>query len=211
MGRWGACPAVLESSSCPSVAGPAACAAFMPSWPSTCVASVSSVLGPAAQQTSGRVDSGAFPTAFLARGSPAGRPPTWHRLCLFLPSLGRAWGRLPLQTLDSRRLQVSGGQAGEGPGAAGSRPRNLALKCCSLTAVGPWGHARMEANTPRTTGRGSGVSWALVRILASWHQTWHPGDILVASCHQHSCAWALESGSPPPPLPAGLNLSSLAA
>lgn len=76
----------------------------------------------------GRVDSGARPTPFLARGSRAGRPPTWHRVRLFLRGLGRAWGRLPpanpRQPGHPAVGPGAGGQPGRGgAGATGSEPR----------------------------------------------------------------------------------------
>lgn len=97
--------------------------------------------------------------------------------CLFLPSLGRAWGRLPLLTLESREYGLGEARLGRD---RGRRARGYKTIPGTPTACLPWGpgDARMEASTPRATGRGSGVLQTVMRILASWHQTWRPGGFL---------------------------------
>lgn len=97
--------------------------------------------------------------------------------CLFLPSLGRAWGRLPLLTLESREYGLGEARLGRD---RGRQARGYKTIPGTPTACLPWGpgDARMEASTPRATGRGSGVLQTVMRILASWHQTWRPGGFL---------------------------------
>ena len=52
---------------------------------------------------------------------------------------------------------LGGSQAGEGPGAAGSRPRNLSLEAESLATGRPQGHTLMEARAgqDRTVSQGA--------------------------------------------------------
>ena len=150
----------------------------------------------------GCVDSGACPHPLPGTWQP-GRPAACLAPSLPLPP--RSWqgpgltsARKPSTAVKSRCQPrgLGGSQAGEGPGAAGSRPRNLSLEAESLATGRPQGHTLMEARVGQDCSVSQGAISSLppairYRILAT--SQWLPVTSRAVQGSQESAIVGLSS------------------